>query len=357
VFGESEFRELVSGRRRGFAASAMRALLRAAEVPYVTAVRWRNWRYDRGKAKIHRADVPVVSVGNLTLGGTGKTPMVEWLARWFHQRHVRTALVSRGYGANADSVNDEALELEQRLPDVPHVQNPNRVEAARTAAEKFQCQLVLLDDAFQHRRIARDLDIVLIDAVEPFGFGHVFPRGTLREPLAGLGRADVVALSRADMADDDQRKAIRCQVLRHAPEAVWIETGHRPRCLLSTELDESPLSSLAGRPVAAFCGIGNPQGFRHTLASCGYQVEAFREFPDHHPYNRDDVQSLIAWSDSFGDAVAVLCTHKDLVKLNVLRLGQKPLRAVSIGLEILAGREALERNLARLAHRARNSDR
>lgn len=347
MLNPSEFRDLVSGRRRGAGAATLRFGLRLAEVAYTGAVRWRNRRYDTGAAEIHRVGVPVVSVGNLTLGGTGKTPMVEWLARWFRQHDVRVTVISRGYGAESGSRNDEALELEQKLPDVPHLQAPDRVAAANVAIEELQCQLILLDDAFQHRRIARDLDIVLLDALEPFGFGHVFPRGTLREPLVGLRRADVVALSRADMLDPPRREAIWRTVRRSAPEATCLEVTHRARAMICSSGREEPLASFTDRVVAAFCGIGNPAGFRSTLEQCGCQVAAFREFPDHHPYDRADVEWLRAWADR-QQAAAVLCTHKDLVKLGIDRLGRRPLWAVRIGLEFLSGQDALESRLSAL---------
>ena len=143
--------------------------------------------------------------------------MVRWLAQWFHNRGVRVAVVSRGYGAKVGNANDEALELRRLLPDVPHLENPDRVAAAREAVATLGCQAILLDDGFQHRRIARDLDIVLLDALAPFGFGHVFPRGTLREPLAGLRRADAVVLSRADLLDSSEREEIWQTVRAHAP--------------------------------------------------------------------------------------------------------------------------------------------
>ena len=345
MLNPSQFRDLVSGRRRGLGAAVARLGLRVAEVPYTLAVRWRNRRYDTGAARIHRVGVPVVSVGNLTLGGTGKTPMVEWIARWLGAACVRVTVVSRGYGAEAGGRNDEAMALEQNLPDVPHVQDPDRVAAAKRAIEESECQLIVLDDAFQHRRIARDLDVVLLDALEPFGFGHVFPRGTLREPAEGLRRAHVVALSRADMIGQQQREQIRRQVRQYAPDAAWAEVVHAPRTLLGAAGQQRPLESLAGKPVAAFCGIGNPAGFRHTLGACGYRVAAWREFPDHHRYGRGDVESLGAWADGL-DVAAVLCTQKDLVKLDLERLGRRPLWAVAIGLEFLAGQAELEAKLA-----------
>ena len=347
MFRPSEFRELVSGRRQGAVAAVLRFGLRLAEMPYTWAVRWRNRRYDRGARLAHRVGVPVVSVGNLTLGGTGKTPMVRWIARWFRRHGVRVTVISRGYGAKTGAQNDEALELQQRLPDVPHLQDPDRVGAALAAVEESGCRLIVLDDAFQHRRIDRDLDLVMIDALEPFGFGHVFPRGTLREPRAGLRRAQVVVLSRADLLEPARREEIRREVQRYAPDAAWAEVTHAPRALLSRSGREEALESLQRQPIAAFCGLGNPAGFRHTLQVCGYRVVAFREFPDHHRYTPADVESLIHWADGL-EVAAVLCTHKDLVKLSIDQLGRRPLRAVIIDLDFLAGQDALEAKLAAL---------
>lgn len=342
----SDFRELVSGRRRGFKAGMLRTGLRIAETPYSLAMRARNLWYDLGRST-SRVEAKVISVGNLTLGGTGKTPMVEWLARWFRKRGVRVAIVSRGYGAEEGVLNDEALELEQKLPDVPHVQNADRVAGASLAIEEFVSQVILLDDAFQHRRMARDLDIVLIDAVEPFGLGHVFPRGMLREPLSGLRRAQVIGLSRADMLSREERDKIRNVVRRHAPKSDWLELEHEPSNLLSADLHTANLDTLVGYPVAAFCGVGNPAGFRHTLEDCGYEVKGFREFPDHYAYERQDVEALSQWIQSL-NVHAVVCTHKDLVKLGVAQLGKRPLWAVTVGMEILAGQGELETRLRAL---------
>lgn len=342
----SEFKNLVSGRRRGAAATACRGLLRAAEIGYAAAMRWRNFRYDSGRAMVQRVDVPVVSVGNITLGGTGKTPMVEWLARWYRSRQVRVALVSRGYGAERGGANDEALELEERLPDVPHVQDADRVAAAKLAIEEFESQLILLDDGFQHRRLARDLDIVLIDALEPFGYDHVFPRGTLREPPGGLARSHVVVLSRADLVSSAERGAIEARVRRYAAEAVWIEIEHQPRHLASANGGHEAVETLAGRRIAAFCGIGNPAGFRQTLTRLGAEVVGLREFADHHAYSRDDVTNLQRWAEEAG-VDAVVCTAKDLVKLRLNQIGGRPLWALVIGVEISRGRRELEKRLER----------
>lgn len=352
MFDGHQFRELVSGRRRGARAAALRGLLTGAELGYSLAMRWRNRRYDTGRLPSQRVSVPVVSVGNITLGGTGKTPLVEWLARWFRARDVRVALVSRGYGAEQGGRNDEALELEERLPDVPHLQNRDRLAAAEMAIEECECQVIVLDDGFQHRRLARDLDLVLIDALEPFGFEHVFPRGTLREPLAGLRRAHFVALSRADQVDEEERRRIAERVRTLAPAAGWLELVHGPRELATASGVREELTALVGRRVAAFCGIGNPAGFKRTLVAAGATVADFRVFPDHHPYSRTDLDSLAAWADALA-VDTVVCTAKDLVKLRVERLGRARLFALRIELEFVAGLPPFETRLAEIVSAAR----
>ncbi|MEQ8787369.1 MAG: tetraacyldisaccharide 4'-kinase [Pirellulaceae bacterium] len=349
MFKPPDYRDLLRGKKRGVAATLLRAALRIAEPFYTLAVWWRNRRYDRGRAEVHPAGVPVVCVGNLTVGGTGKTPMVEWLARWFRARNVRVAIVSRGYGAERGALNDEALELEQKLPDVPHVQNPDRVEAARVAVEELDCQLILLDDGFQHRRLARDLDLVLLDALDPFGLDHLLPRGLLREPLSGLRRAAVVALSRADQVDAERRDEVRTQVAKIAPNAVWVEVAHKPSELLDSDGRSVSLEVLRDRRAAAFCGIGNPDGFRGTLEALTAELVDFREFADHHPYSARDIVDLEAWAESLPDIDAVLCTHKDLVKIGLPKLGGHPLWALRIGIEATAGKAELEQLLEAIA--------
>jgi tetraacyldisaccharide 4'-kinase len=355
VISPTAFRDLVSGRRRGAAAGLLRSVLHVASFPYGWVMRARNRRYDRGGAEIHRAAVPVVSVGNLTVGGTGKTPMVEWLARHLRQQQIRVAILSRGYGAASGGLNDEALELELALPDVPHLQNPDRVASSTVAVEELASQLLLLDDGFQHRRLARDLDIVLLDASEPFGFNHMLPRGTLREPTFGLSRAGVVVLSRADMIDPDEREAIRQRALYLSPEAAWCEVEHRPAALVDFAGGSEHLQSLAERSVAAFCGIGNPAGFRHTLAALGCRVSAWREFPDHHNYTREDVDELAGLTRESA-AELILCTRKDLVKLRVPAIGGVPLRALSVELRFLSGEQAMLDALRPVIDQARTSN-
>ncbi len=350
----AEFRDLVSGRKTGIRAGALRFALRLAEIPYSAVVRRRNRRFDADPALTAKVEIPVVSVGNLTLGGTGKTPLVSWLAGWFRRRDVRVCVISRGYGSGDDWENDESLELSRRLPDVPVLENPNRVEAAEMAIEEFETQLILLDDAFQHRRIWRDLDIVLLDALEPFGFDHVFPRGTLREPVAGLERADVVVLSRAGLPLAAQKTTIRERVARLAPRAIWAEAAHEPRALVTAAGSVLPLDSLSGKSAIAFCGIGNPEGFRHTLSEIGCRPLEFLTFPDHHRYLRQDVERLRR-AAAKTNADALVCTAKDLVKIDMDQLDRRPVYAVEIGIRFLEGEEELACLLEPLARRGRES--
>jgi tetraacyldisaccharide 4'-kinase len=290
------FHRVVSGEARGVGPALARLGLGAASVPYGWAAALKNAAYDGGWKATHRATVPVVSVGNLTLGGTGKTPCVEYLARFYRDRDARVAVLSRGYGAGAGR-NDEAMVLEANLPDVPHLQGADRVALAATAVDELESELLLLDDGFQHRRLARDLDVVLLDATNPWGHGRLVPRGLLRESPRGLRRADAVVLTRCDQAAPDAVARLRDDVGRRAkPGTPVVESQHRPAAWLQEGQPDRPTEALAGRPVAAFCGIGNPGAFRRTLAGLGLEPVAVRAFPDHHGYTREDVGGLRAWA-------------------------------------------------------------
>jgi tetraacyldisaccharide 4'-kinase len=335
---------LVRGEARGFWPALQRLGLRLASVPYGLAVRLRNLGYDRGWRAAHRAPVPVVSVGNLTVGGTGKTPCVEFVAAFYRALDLRVAVLSRGYGSEAGR-NDEALVLEENLPDVPHLQGADRVALARTAVEELESEVLVLDDGFQHRRLARDLDVVLIDATDPWGRGHLLPRGLLREPRGGLRRAGAVVLTRCDQVGPDERGGLRRRVERLAPGVPVAEARHRPVELLNGDGERQSLDALRGRPVAAFCGIGNPDAFRRTLEDLGAAVSPFRVYADHHAYDRGDVDGLHEWARGLAEGTPVVTTQKDLVKLRLTRLGGRPLWALRICLHVEAGREEFERRL------------
>jgi tetraacyldisaccharide 4'-kinase len=345
-FDRNWYLRLIRGQNTGPWPRLALTGLRAVSVGYGAAVAIRNTGFDWGWKTSRRALVPVISVGNLTLGGTGKTPMVEWLARWYRRRGLRVAILSRGYG-QAGGLNDEGQVLEDNLPDVPHLQGADRVTLAGIAVNELETELIVLDDGFQHRRLARDLDLVMIDALDPFGLGHLFPRGLLREPIASLHRADVVVLSRADMVTPAEKEAIRAKVELNAGQLPWVEARHAPLDLIDGEGISSPLERIEGQSVAAFCGIGNPEGFRRTLLPFCHELCDLRVFPDHHSYSADDVRSLERWAAEVG-ADFVLTTQKDLVKLRAGLLGPVPLRALRIGLELTAGGDIMDDVLARL---------
>jgi tetraacyldisaccharide 4'-kinase len=352
MWSQARFRELVSGRWQGPLAGGLRGLLTLGELPYAAVVGRRNLRFDRGHRRPHRAAAPVISVGNLTVGGTGKTPLVAWLAEWFVSRGAQATIISRGYGGAKGRPNDEALELAARLPGVPHLQNPDRIAAAEQALASNPRQVLILDDAFQHRRLARDLDIVLLDALEPFGYQRLLPRGLLREPPSALGRAHVVALSRADAVDSARRAAIEARVRELAPQALWLELSHQPTSLVSSGGQRLAIDAFRGQGVAAFCGIGNPAGFRHTLAAAGLSVMDLLELPDHCAYDARTMQRLSGWLHSLPQAAAAVCTRKDLVKIRHEHLADRPLWALEIEMVISRGREELVSLLAALADAA-----
>jgi tetraacyldisaccharide 4'-kinase len=339
---------LVSGQDRGVLASLGRLLLWLASLVYGLLVRVRNLFYQRGWWRSTRVAIPVVSVGNLTVGGTGKTPCVEHVADFYRSRDLRVAILSRGYGTQA-GLNDEALVLAQNLPDVPPLVGPDRVALALTAIEELESEILVLDDGFQHRRLARNLDVVLIDATLPWGYGHLLPRGLLREPPAGLRRAGVVVLTRCDQVSQANLDAVRRRIARLAPGVAVVETTHRPIELVNSAGAQQPLETLQGRNVAGFCGLGNPAAFRRTLLDLAANVIAFRAYPDHHAYNLADVEQLRSWARSLPDDTLLLTTQKDLVKLRVLQLGGRPLWAVRIRLAFRAGQEILEEQLLRSA--------
>jgi tetraacyldisaccharide 4'-kinase len=337
-----QYLALVRGEKRGPWPALQRLGLHAASLPYGLAVRLRNLAYDRGWLGVRRVSVPVVSVGNLTVGGTGKTPCVEYVARHYRGRDLRVAVLSRGYGADGGR-NDEALVLEENLPDVPHLQGADRVRWAEAAIEELDSEVLVLDDGFQHRRLARDLDLVLLDATDPWGQGRLLPRGLLREPPSALRRAGVIVLTRCDQAAD--LDGLHRRVARLAPGIPVVETTHRPLDLIDSDDTAMSLESLHQRPVAAFGGIGNPEAFRRTLFDLGADLRAFRAFPDHHPYSRDDVEDLRRWAGGLPADGVVVTTQKDLVKVRLPRLGGRPLAALRVRLHVEAGQDVLHQHL------------
>jgi tetraacyldisaccharide 4'-kinase len=329
------WRAVVRGTACDPAAVVLRRLLWVARLPYGVGVWWRNRRFDGGR-DVHRAGVPVISIGNLTVGGTGKTPCVEYVARLLREHDYRVAVLSRGYGAEAGR-NDEAMVLEENLPDVPHYQGRDRVELARTAVEESESEVLVLDDGFQHRRLARDLDVALIDATDPWGGNYLLPRGGMREPKRNLRRAGFVVLTRCDAAGSEAVRTIEDEVRALVPGVRVARSVHAPLELLNGSAREGT-EALRGRPVGAFCGIGNPDAFHATLASLGADVREFRIYPDHHQYTRADVDALREWATRLPADAWVVTTQKDWVKVRIADLGGRPLWMVRVGLQFVEGR-------------------
>ena len=344
-------RRALDPREHGPLLACTRAALGAASVPYALAVAARNRVYDAGRKAIHRAPVPVISIGNITAGGTGKTPMAAALARLLVERGRRPAILSRGYGHDPQSgMDDENRMLARLAPGAAVIVNPDRAAGAARAVAAAGADVLILDDGFQHRRLARDLDLVLIDALDPFGGGHLLPRGLLREPLKGLARADLTVITRSDLVPAERIEEIRARLAQHSNAPVAL-AEHRPAALLRVcgagREESMPLSALSEGRWGAVCGIGNPEGFKGTLERLGARVDLVRAYPDHHRYREGEMASLLAEAAARG-LQGVLTTEKDADKIAAAlppHGPQTPVLALSVRIEITEGLDALERLL------------
>lgn len=327
---ESTILDILSGHRRGLAASLIRGLATVGTPFYAAAAGMRNALYDSGLSTVHQVDAPVISVGNLTTGGTGKTPVVAWIAEFLKSRGHRPGIVSRGYRTLDGEENDEKRLLSHLLPDVPHHQSKDRVAAARSVIAEG-CNVCVLDDGFQHRRLHRDVNILVIDSLTPWGYNYLLPRGLLRESMRSLRRADAILLTRCDLVQGDVCQAIRTKIAQYTDAPVW-ETEFQPHRLVNLTNQSTSLRQLHANRIFAFCGIGNPGGFRRTLAGIGAPVrdQAFYAFPDHHHYQSSDAGRLAHLAEQV-HAELFVTTQKDLVKLHELKL-PLPVWAVEIGL-------------------------
>jgi tetraacyldisaccharide 4'-kinase len=346
---QSGYRSWLSGERRGVLPALVRCLLLVASGFFRLGGLCRALLYRLGLKKTVRVGRPVISVGNLTAGGTGKTPMVELICERLVERGCKPAIVSRGYGGEPGQLNDEGQLLLRNLPSVPHVQDRDRVRGAE-AAIAAGASAIVLDDGFQHWRLLRDADLVLIDATCPFGYGHLLPRGLLREPRSALRRASLILLTRADLAETG---ALREQIEASAPGVPVGEVVFAPTHLeaLSGE-PAGGADQLAGAPVLALSAIGNPGAFHDTLTALGARVVGEVQHPDHHAYTQADLLGACEAARAAG-ATRVVTTQKDAVKLARIASERTPDEALPvlvlrIRAELLAGEAALAALLARL---------
>ncbi len=332
-------REIMSGRRRGLAASAARTGLLLASAPYSAAMRLRRWAYRRGMLRSHSAGVPVISVGNLTTGGTGKTPMAAWIAARLQQAGRRPAILIRGYKAVAG--RSEEAQLLRELTAAPVVVNADRLAAAK-AAVAGGADVLILDDGFQHRRLRRDLDVVLIDATLPFGYGHCLPRGLLREPLRAIRQADAIVVSRSGVIGGKRLVELVSRLGGLAPQASIHLAEHSPTRIVDAAGQELAVAAIGGKSVCAFCGLGNPEGFFATLERAGAKLVSRIAFDDHVAYGQAALDRI---NRSAGGAEVLVTTAKDRVKIEKPDSLHLPLWTLHVEMRIVEGAEALERKI------------
>jgi tetraacyldisaccharide 4'-kinase len=325
----------------------------------------RNLLFDAGILNIHRMEVPVISVGNIAVGGTGKTPMVEYIAGHLKDRGLRVAVLSRGYGrmstgyqvvsngyqrcAEAITAGDEPAQMADTLQGVVVAVDENRVHGARQLLQDFRPEVIILDDGFQHRSLGRALDLLLMRASDILGKRRLLPAGYLREPLTGLRRADLVGVSGWQ---DEEAFSRAVSVIQNRTSKPVIGYSLRPQKLRRLLTGDVVSNSGGDKPVAAFSGIARPEGFEHTLKTFGIDVAVHVAVPDHYWYRPEDLHSLARKAGDSG-ARSLVTTQKDAVRLlsvqGIRELdAQFPVLVLETGVVIEHGREILIQHLEAL---------
>lgn len=294
--------------------------------------------YKYGIFQKQKLDCFVISLGNVTVGGTGKTPTAQRLARDIRDMGYRVVILNRGYRAkwhgevgivsdgkrlhmDAAEAGDEAYMLAKHLPEVPVLIGAERAKTGRYAMEHFGAEVAILDDGYQHWQLERDLDILLVDAVNVFGNGYILPRGTLREPISHISRADICLMTKVDQAAAGSCDYIRETVHRYNPEARIVESIHQPRCFIpltewyvniaSQGID---IAQMRGKRIMAVSAIGNPASFEQTLSDLGAVIIESLRYPDHHDYAMSEMTDIFQQAENAG-AEAIVITEKDAVKI------------------------------------------
>jgi tetraacyldisaccharide 4'-kinase len=320
----------------------------------------RQWLYGSGVLKTRSVSCGVIAIGNLTVGGSGKTPAVEHAVRTLLDLDARPSILSRGYGRRSRGLHvvsdaggirlgpmeagDEPFLLARRLPGVPVIVGTNRYEAARLAVDRFGVTAVVLDDGFQHRSLEKDAEIVMARARNPWGNGRLLPAGPLREPLSALGRATLVVATGARSVADAAE--VRAAVGRHGSRAPVLAAEYEPDGVW--DADGGPIASpasLAGRRLLGFAGIGAPEGFRRTLEELGVTLAEYLVFPDHWWYQPEDLSAIGRRADELS-ADAIVTTEKDWVRLRAFPPGGRPLLVLGVRLTLLDGHAEWRTTLA-----------
>lgn len=353
---QTYFFQLIHGKEpKGFWLRCFIAVLQGFAFVYGMLLNMKLAGYNLGIFSKKKLDCFVISLGNITVGGTGKTPTAQRLARAIRDMGYKVVILNRGYRAkwqgeigvvsdgkelkmDAANAGDEAFMLAKHLPNVPVLIGPERAKTGQYAVENFGAQVAILDDGYQHWQLERDMDVVLIDAVNVFGNGHILPRGTLREPLSHLSRADVCLLTKVDQAEPGSIAYIKKKIAEYGKNPMVVESIHQPQSCI--ELSEwvkniasegAPIDIIKGKKVIALSAIGNPASFEQTLSNAGADViESFR-FPDHHEYTLEEITDAMAQAVKQG-AEAIATTEKDAVKLPALpkSLSKLPIYVVTV---------------------------
>jgi tetraacyldisaccharide 4'-kinase len=325
--------------------------------------------YRWGFLRQRKLETPVVSVGNLVLGGTGKTPLVHYIARLLQQHHAQPAILSRGYGGaataainvvadrqnimlDAAAAGDEPRLLAEKLPGVPVITGKKRYAAGRFAIDTLGAEVLILDDGFQHMALQRDLNLVLFNGLTCLGNGRVLPGGELREPVAALQRADAFIISNVGSVTTKRVRECIAFLQKTQPETPVFTTSYRPaKTLIRLHQGKSSTISpeaAATIPLYGFCGIAAPASFRNTLLAAGLNLRDFEAYADHYPYSAGDIETLCSRAEGCG-AAGLITTEKDLVKVRHLLPAEFPLLVLPIELD--AGEDLdlfLRQHLAKL---------
>ena len=334
---------------------------------YGLCIRMILFCYKRNIFKSYKLDCKVISIGNITLGGTGKTPLVEFLAKYLNRKGCKVGVLSRGYkrdvnltqDAGYKYLGDEATMFRLNNPDIPIGVDKNRINKGRELVDKYGLDVVLLDDGFQHWRLKRDLDIVTIDGTRPFGNKYLIPRGILREPLSSLKRAGVFMITKSD-ADNIDTEEIENRLKNINPHAVFAESVYRPAYFydinqieLKTRQTRIPSSGIEDKDVCLLCSIANPEYFQRMIINIGLNPALKFYFMDHHEYNKWDLKTLF-YSCSKKQITTILTTEKDAVKLKelIVNLGNSTrILVLRIEFEITKNKEGFFERLSSIYNR------
>ena len=350
---QETYRKLISGQSRGLVAVVGRFFLQIAAAGYSSAIGLRNFLYSSGRLKTHHVNATIFSIGNITTGGTGKTPLVIWLYRFLNQKELRCAILTRGYKTRTEGreTRDEGREtkidepaiLAESCPQAKVVVNPDRIAGAIEAVNKFGANVLILDDGFQHRRLVRNIDIVAIDATRPFGYGKILPAGLLREPPCSLKRADAIVLTRCDQTSEAQLSRIEEKLHLINPDLIITRSIHNPTCAKTVNGEEIAFDKLKGKKIFGFCGIGNPEAFFSTIKKLGADLIDSKVYNDHHCYTGADMTDICQKGRNLR-ADYILTTQKDWTKIASLPLPPKgiPFAYVTIELKFTAGEDNLK---------------